>query len=106
MQATTMAGRQCLSPAQQQAVNELLEGIATGDVVALRGDCGLGKTTVLDFLHRKAGGALIGMTEFMSALDRRAGSIEEALAHLIASTLEDHGLVLMDDLDLIVDVVE
>ena len=95
-----------LSPAQQAAADALLEGISAGDVAALRGDSGSGKTTVIEAVHRRAGGALVGMREFMTTLEGGSPGVEEAFLGLMRSTLSRHDLVLMDDLNLLSDIGE
>lgn len=95
-----------LSPAQQEAADGLIQGFSAGSVVLLGGDSGFGKTTVLQSVHRELGGGLIGMREFMSAVNRRGGAIEESFLDLMIEALDLHDLVILDDLNLITDVVE
>jgi transitional endoplasmic reticulum ATPase len=95
-----------LSPAQQVAAEGIVKGIATGDVVVLRGEPGSGKTTVLRTIHEQSGGAFVGMSEFMKVLTRESASIEEAFLDLMTETLGRHELVIMDDLHLLMDVVD
>jgi transitional endoplasmic reticulum ATPase len=94
-----------LSPSQQAAAGGVLEGLAAGDVVVLRGDAGLGKTTLLRAVEARLGGALLGMNQFMEKLPWQSG-IEETFQQLIGEALLQHDLVIFDDLHLILNVVE
>jgi tRNA A37 threonylcarbamoyladenosine biosynthesis protein TsaE len=48
-----------LTPAQESAAQRLIEAISPGSVLCLRGQKGMGKTTVLDHIHRQVGGATL-----------------------------------------------
>jgi transitional endoplasmic reticulum ATPase len=94
--------RSILTPAQRSAAHEIFGGLACGDLVALQGDVGLGKTTVLRAVQSKAGGVFLSMREFMQALDRRQPfAIEEAWMQLMEAAFEKHDLIFLDDLHLI-----
>jgi transitional endoplasmic reticulum ATPase len=96
-----------LTPAQQAAAESLLGAVACGAVAVLQGDIGLGKTTVLGYVHARTGGAFIGMREFMRVLDTRGPlAIEEAWIQLMEESLREHDIVILDDLHLIVNVVQ
>jgi transitional endoplasmic reticulum ATPase len=94
---------QCiLTPAQRVAYDEVLGGLACGDLVVLQGDVGLGKTTVLRSVQSKAGGGVISMREFMRALDQRHPfAIEETWTQLMEASFEKHDLIFLDDMHLI-----
>lgn len=94
-----------LSPAQLAAAESLLEGLGTGDIVVLRGEAGLGKTTVLRSIQEQLGGTFLGMRQFMETLPWQSG-IEEAFHQLITDALLQHNLIIFDDLHLILSVVE
>ncbi len=101
-----MENKIILTPAQQRAATGLLGGIARGDVVVLRGECGRGKTTVLGHVQACLGGVLLGAREFLSRLmTRRPEAVEEAFLDLIESALDQYELVMLDDLQLITAVV-
>ncbi len=91
-----------LTPAQQAAFDGLLGGIAPGVALVLRGEAGLGKTTILQKVHATRGGALVGARHFMAMLaGRRRLDIEEAFLALIDGALTSHDLVIVDDLHLV-----
>jgi transitional endoplasmic reticulum ATPase len=95
-----------MSPAQAVAADGLLSGIAAGDVIVLKGDPGSGRTTILQTIHGRMGGAFIGMRQFMKALSGQPAAIEEAFLDCVTEALGDHDLVMVDDLHLIMEVGE
>src|SRR5271155_1038238 len=96
-----------LTPAQQAAAESLRLALACGDVVVLQGDIGRGKTTVLKRVQAEIGGVLLGMREFMQALEAREPfAIEEAWIRLLEANLAKHDLVMLDDMHLIASVTE
>lgn len=95
-----------LSPAQQTALDGVLDSLAAGDLAVLRGRPGSGKTAILGAVHARLGGAFIGASEFMQALSRERGLVEEAFLDVVMSALQRHRLAIVDDLHLIVNVVE
>jgi transitional endoplasmic reticulum ATPase len=105
--AETPAVNHVLTPAQQPAAEALRSGLACGNVIVLQGDIGLGKTTVLKQLQKETGGLLLGMREFIHALDvQEPYAIEEAWVRLMEASVAQSDLVIVDDLHLIVNVVE
>jgi len=96
-----------LTPAQQQAANCLLGGLPAGDVFVLRAKPGMGKTTVLRYLHAQAGGTLLGIRQFLEELMARGPeAIEESFLRVLDDALAKFDLVFVDDLHLITNVVE
>src|SRR6266481_2623323 len=96
-----------LTPAQQAVFDGLLGGLAPGAALVLRGEAGLGKTTILQKVHATRGGALIGARDFMAMLaGRRRLDIEEAFLALIDGAVTSHDLVIVDDLHLVNRVAE
>jgi Holliday junction resolvasome RuvABC ATP-dependent DNA helicase subunit len=96
-----------LTPAQQPAAESLRRALTCGNVLILQGDIGQGKTTVLRDLQTEIGGVLLGMREFIRALDKRNPfALEEAWIQLVESSLEKHDLVIFDDVHLIAAVVD
>ena len=94
-----------LTPAQQEAARGLLGGIQKGNVLVLKSECGLGKTTVLRKVHAAVGGSLIGMREFMQTLmARQPAAIEEAFVETVGQALASHDVVIVDDLHLVTSV--
>src|SRR6266550_2650995 len=94
-----------LTPTQKSAYEGLLEGLASGAVVVLRGDSGMGKTTILEKVHAAAGGAFLSVRQFMGALmAEQPAAIEEAFLSMIERGLATNDLVVLDDFDLIAEV--
>jgi hypothetical protein len=52
-----------LTPVQQKAADGLRAGAAVGDVVVLRSEAGMGRTTILRNVHAALGGAFIGVRQ-------------------------------------------
>jgi transitional endoplasmic reticulum ATPase len=95
-----------LTPVQQEAANGLLEGIFVGGVLVLRGETGSGKTVILESIHAARGGVLIGVREFLAALmSRDPGALEEAFLRMIEDAMQEHDLVIVDDLHLVTNIV-
>lgn len=82
-----------LSPVQRLAFDRLLGGIASAEVLVLRGPAGAGKTTILRQAHATMGGALVSVRPHGFL-----GILEEAIFR--------HSLVFIDDLHLLGNVVE
>jgi AAA+ superfamily predicted ATPase len=104
----TMTRPPTLSPVQQQALDALLRAARPGRVVTLLGGPGAGKSTILRAAHDQLGGVLLGATEIQAAV--AAGdhplAIEEAVHQLLDRALDEHAVVLLDDLHLLSMVVE
>ena len=96
-----------LSPVQRKAAEGVLYGLERGQFVVLQDQASDGKTTVLEHIHRELGGAWIGIRDFLGKLSTRDPiALEEAFLDLIESVLEEHDLVIVDDLHLVKDIVE
>lgn len=95
-----------LTPAQQVAAESLLKAIPGAGVLALRGKCGRGRTTILRKIHGDVGGAFLGVGQLMAMLvARQQPAIEEAFFEMVEERLASHDLVIVDDLHLITSVV-
>src|SRR5260370_28639424 len=95
-----------LCPAQQTAFDALSGALADGNVFVLSGGTGMGKTTVLQALHRKTGGAYLTIKDFLDAMrPRHPLAVEETFEEMILAALQAHDAVIVDDLNLITDVV-
>ena len=80
-----------LTPAQKRAMEGMLGGLPAGDVFVLRSAAGMGRTTVLRRVHDAAGGALVGVREFMRSLAaREPAAIEEAFLDMVEQALAVH----------------
>jgi hypothetical protein len=93
-----------LSPAQECAFKVLKQGLAAGNLLLLTSHAGRGRTTVLRRLHEETGGGFVTSKEFLEKSGARHPlSLEEALHEAVASALEIHEFVYVDDVDLIHD---
>src|SRR5437868_3990034 len=91
-----------LCPAEQLAFDELLRVLSLGNVVALGGETGMGKTTVLQEAHRAVGGAFLTMKDYIDALRRQhPAAMEETFEEMVMRALTDEDCVLVDDLHLL-----
>ena len=91
-----------LTPLQQEAAAGLLESLAVSQVVVLQGVAGCGKSTILQALYSLEGGVLLGAQHIPGIrLAHGPAAIEEAFFRMIEDALEDHDLVLVDDLTLV-----
>ncbi|HLK64659.1 MAG TPA: AAA family ATPase [Bryobacteraceae bacterium] len=96
-----------LTPAQQRAARNLLRGLEVGEVIVLEGEPGTGKTTILEEVHRQAGGVLLGVRQFLVELiSRGPAAIEEAFLAMLDQALAGNELVLVDDLHLVTNIVD
>jgi hypothetical protein len=96
-----------LTPAQRIAAEGLQEAISFGGVLVLRGRTGSGKTTILQWLQAVSGGALLDAARFMRSVAQGApDALEESFLRMIEEALEQHDLLLVDDLHLVANVLE
>jgi ATP-dependent 26S proteasome regulatory subunit len=96
-----------LTPAQEAATSGLIGGVPAGEVFVLRGQPGMGKTTVLQKVHEATGGAFLGVRQFMTELAvHEPLAIEEAFLEMLDHALAGHEVVVVDDLHLVTNVVE
>src|SRR5215469_16795719 len=91
-----------LCPAQQRAFDSLMAGVQVGSILRVWGGTGRGKSTVLRELHRKLGGALLNMKEFVEAsANKHPMALEETLYHLVMDALQANSIVIVDDVHLL-----
>ena len=91
-----------LCPAQQNGLESLLKGLQIGSIFRFSGGVGRGKTTVLKHLHKQTGGAFLGMRDFAAAASlKHPMALEETLYNLVLDALENHPVVILDDLHLL-----
>jgi AAA+ superfamily predicted ATPase len=91
-----------LCSAQQQALDKLLSAAARDNILVLRADDGMGKTTILREVQATLGGALLSLKEFVEAMrTRHPLALEETLDEWLRGKLAAHDCVLVDDLDLL-----
>ncbi len=97
---------QRLCPAQQQGFDQLRRLLPLGNVFALTGAVGSGRTTVLRLLHQEVGGAFLNMKDFLDVLRQRNPiALEETFEELVLDALNRHRHVIVDDLRLLSNVV-
>jgi ATP-dependent 26S proteasome regulatory subunit len=95
-----------LSPSQRKAAEGVMSGLSRGEYSVLQDHGSDGKTTVLNYVHRQLGGVLIGVRQFLSSLaSREPAAIEEAFLDLLDEHVNQHALLIVDDLHLVQDVV-
>ncbi len=91
-----------LSTAQQQAADSLLRHLAVSPVAVLSGADGAGKTAILKTVQATRGGVFLGARQFMNTRQAQGpAAIEETFFRMIEDAIENHGLVLVDDLALV-----
>jgi ATP-dependent 26S proteasome regulatory subunit len=101
------ASKIILSPSQHRAAEGVVRGLERGDCAVLKDTGSDGKTTVLAHVHRRLGGARIGVREFLVKLAvHEPAAIEEAFLSMIDDHIERHDLLLVDDLHLVRNIVE
>src|SRR5690349_17993700 len=87
-----------MTPVQTAAFIKLERVLAVANIVALMGNPGVGKTTILKALAHKYSGQLIGMKQIVDATTvREAQSWEEAVRSVVIKALEQSDLVIIDD---------
>jgi len=93
-----------LTPAQEIAYNVLKQALNAGDLLLLTSHPGRGRTTVLRHLQRETGGGFVTSKEFLETSGARHPlSLEEALHTAVATALDEHDIVYVDDVNLIHD---
>jgi AAA+ superfamily predicted ATPase len=102
-----MKNENILTPAQRSAADGLREACAYGGVLVLRGRAGSGKSTILQWLQSATGSVLLDAAAFMRSVGQGTpDAIEESFLRMIEDSMEQHDLVLVDDLHLVASVVE
>jgi len=95
-----------LSPAQQKAFDYLMESFPVGNLMVVWANTGMGRTTILQELHRLKGGQFLSVKNFIDDIkSQNPLSMDETLEQMLMKALEKSDLVIMDDLDLIYDVI-
>jgi len=90
--------RSDLSPAQQDAYDQLASSLLTNQVVALMGSRGAGKSRIVNALAKDQGGCVIGISDIYEAtIQADPCKWEEAVERLVMSAFETSRLVIVDD---------
>jgi transitional endoplasmic reticulum ATPase len=91
-----------LSPAQNTAMEALLQAVQVGRVVHLHSATGLGRTTVLRRLQQKLGGVYLNNKELMeTASGKHPLQVEDAVYSVVLKALKENEIVFLDDFDLV-----
>jgi transitional endoplasmic reticulum ATPase len=91
-----------LSPSQQEIADAIVQGIDRGHLFGVFTGEGLGKTTILRWLHARLGGTLLSMADLVTRMNARHPlALEEAFHGWYMETLSGTGLVLLDGLNLL-----
>ena len=91
-----------LCPAQQSALESLLNGLKIGSVFRFSGGVGRGKTTVLREVQRQTHAAFLGMREFVEASSLKDPmALEETFYNLALESLRTNPVVILDDFHLL-----
>jgi hypothetical protein len=69
-----------LCPAQQCVLESIRKGLRIGSIFRVWGGVGRGKTTLLQELHKEAGGAFLSMKDFVTVSSARHPLALEELA--------------------------
>ncbi|MFC4313756.1 AAA family ATPase [Steroidobacter flavus] len=89
-----------LTPSQAKTFNEALTLVEGCPFIVVRGDQGVGKTTILRHLHARLGGRFISCAEALDAIAvRHPHALEEAIRALLDEALRRDDIVFFDDLD-------
>jgi ATP-dependent 26S proteasome regulatory subunit len=103
----TLTDNILLTPAQRRALDGLITALPSGNVFVVQCAAGMGRTTILQRLHASAGGALLGVREFMRSLAaRQPAAIEEAFLDMVEQAIARHEVVIVDDLHLVAETVD
>ncbi|HEY9714794.1 MAG TPA: hypothetical protein V6C72_15100, partial [Chroococcales cyanobacterium] len=95
-----------LSPSQQKEYDRLLKQLPVGSSFIVWTYNGMGKTTLLEELHKNKGGELLSMRDYVDQLRLQDPfKMEETFEQMIMQALGRSDLVILDDLQLLYDVV-
>ncbi len=95
-----------LCPAQQEAFDNLMEALPIGNVFVVWSGVGMGRTTILEELHRIKGGEFLRMKDYIGELRlQNPLAMDEALDQIIMRSFQRNDLVILDDLDLVYNVI-
>ncbi len=86
-----------LTPAQSAAKEFLRKGLEVASVLALGGETGRGKSTVLAELHSELGGSLIGISDLLKETGTRHPlALEECVVEVVLAALKRADVVIVD----------
>jgi SpoVK/Ycf46/Vps4 family AAA+-type ATPase len=91
-----------LSPSQAAAFEKALSVVAGHPILLVRGDAGVGKTTILQHLHARLGGRFLNCGDSLDAISvRHPHAVEEAMRGMFDEALRRDDVLFLDDLDAI-----
>lgn len=94
-----------LSPTQQNAFDHLLHLLPTHPVLEIFGNSGSGKSALLQQAHQRLGGKLLQMYDFIDqARQYHPLALEEAFETMVMNALQQHAVVIVDDLQILMRV--
>lgn len=103
----TPALQPTLTPVQLRAAARVTAALECCDVVVLRTESGLGRTTVLESVRDSTGGAFLSCSHFMERLRaHQPKALEETFVEMALDRLKGSELVIVDDLHLIREIVD
>lgn len=96
------------SPSQSKVLADLEKSLEFGRIHVIWGATGFGKSTMLAEIRRRrfANAPLLSTRDFLRTMHNRDPmAMEEAYGDMLRAALEEHDVVLVDDLHLLADVV-
>ena len=91
-----------LTPAQSAAKEFLRKGLEVASVLALGGETGRGKSTVLAELHSELGGSLIGISDLLKETGTRHPlALEECVVEVVLAALKRADVVIVDHFEIV-----
>ena len=95
-----------LTPAQASAKEALIQAVRPGSVLALGGETGRGKSTVLRQIHHEVEGAVLRIADLLhESAQHHPLSLEERMFGLVLSAMKQHQTVIVDDFQLLQDTL-
>jgi ATP-dependent 26S proteasome regulatory subunit len=95
-----------LTPSQEEVVSSISNGIQHSPITMIWAEAGYGKTTMLEELHRRHGGKLLRLGEFVDYMRSRDPlSLEESFLAWISAAAKGQKHLYVDDLQLLDGVV-
>src|SRR5262245_39799553 len=88
-----------LSPAQQVALDALIDTARPGRLVVLGSEPGMGKTTVIEAARARLGGTMIRAESLQeAAMHHHPLALEDAIYETVRAALAGHEIVFVDDM--------
>lgn len=95
-----------LSPAQASAQDVLLRALSLGPVLALGGETGHGKTTILRHLHQQVESAFLTISDVLEETTRNDPLLlEETFYQVVRRAMQHHRTVIVDEFHILQDTI-